>query len=367
MKKEKEGCFMLTEIEKYDKNLVVETDIKEPDIVWFSARELPFSFFGVMYDEEMGCYTRMPQRVATGISAGVSGSLNRCTAGGRVRFRTDSSYIAIRAVMKSGGCMSHMPLTGQSGFDLYRVERNGRDTYYRTFVPPRNMTDGYSSGIYTDRVMTDYTINFPLYDGVKELYVALKRDAHLAISTPYRDLPPVVYYGSSITQGGCTSRPGLAYEATICRRLNRDYLNMGFSGSAKGEPRLAEYFATLPMSMFVCDYDYNAPSAEHLEATHYPFYEIIRAKNPTVPYLMISRHTAHRSENADRRREVIRASYERAKANGDENVYFLDGDSFFPDECRDSCTVDTIHPNDLGFYFMARAIGDALAKILKKQ
>ena len=212
-----------------------------------------------------------------------------------------------------------------------------------------------------------YTINFPLYNDVDELLIGIKEGSTLSEGLPYVDAAPMIFYGSSITQGGCASRPGLAYEATICRKLNRNYLNMGFSGSAKGEPRLAEYLATLPMSIFVCDYDYNAPTAEHLEATHYPFYEIIRRKNPTVPYLMISRHTSHRSENADRRRAVIRASYERAKANGDENVYFLDGDSFFPDEWRDSCTVDTVHPNDLGFYFMAKGIGDAIAEILEKQ
>jgi len=363
---------MLTEIEKYDKNLVVETDIKEPDIVWFSARELPFSFFGVMYDEEMGCYTRMPQRVATGISAGVSGSLNRCTAGGRVRFRTDSSYIAIRAVMKSGGCMSHMPLTGQSGFDLYRVERNGRDTYYRTFVPPRNMTDGYSSGIYTDRVMTDYTINFPLYDGVKELYVALKRDAHLAISTPYRDLPPVVYYGSSITQGGCASRPGNSYQAIIGRRLCMDHVNLGFSGSAKGEPAMAEYIKDLPMSAFVMDYDHNTNNEEHLQQTHEPFFRIVREANPTLPIVIVSAPNVllKGDERFDygrftARREIIRKTYENALAAGDKNVYFVDGGELFEGEEWDGCTVDGTHPNDLGFYRMAMRIGKELEGIFE--
>ena len=235
-------------------------------------------------------------------------------------------------------------------------------------MPPVDMKDGFESVIETRlSEKAEILIHFPLYANVKRLYIGIEEGSALEAAAEYTVPTPVVYYGSSITQGGCASRPGLSYEAIICRRLNRDYLNMGFSGSAKGEPSMAEYLATLPMSVFVCDYDYNAPSAEHLEATHYPFYEIIRAKNPDVPYLMVSRHTAIRAEHVDRRRAVIRASYEKARANGDQNVYFLDGDSFFPDEWRDSCTVDTTHPNDLGFHFMAIGIGNALAEILKKQ
>jgi hypothetical protein len=262
-----------------------------------------------------------------------------------------------------------MTMIGVSGFDLYLDDPDTKKSrYIHTFKPTVTMTQGYEDIYRTsgDGTMRHYTINFPLYNDVNEVYLGLKEGSTISAGLSYNGEAPIIFYGSSITQGGCASRPGNSYEAMICRRLNRDHLNMGFSGSAKGEPALAEYFAKLPMSLFVCDYDYNAPTVEHLEATHYPFYEIIRAKNPDLPYLMVSRHTAHRSLNADRRREVIRASYEKAKANGDENVYFLDGDSFFPDEWRDACTVDTVHPNDLGFYFMACAIGDVIADILKK-
>jgi len=349
-----------------DKNMWLSEDVNKDGAVFYNVKESPFTIYGLYRPTAEPVFKRIPDELST-VSDGVA-YLYRNTAGGRVRFATNSPYVIIAMKTHKVHKVSHMTLMAHAGFDLYEDFADGSSQYVHSFIPPADMTAGYESKYHCpDEMLHHYTLNFPLYNDVDELLIGIKEGSTLSEGLPYDGKLPIIFYGSSITQGGCTSRPGLAYEATICRRLNRDYLNMGFSGSAKGEPRLAEYFATLPMSMFVCDYDYNAPSAEHLEATHYPFYEIIRAKNPTVPYLMISRHTAHRSENADRRREVIRASYERAKANGDENVYFLDGDSFFPDECRDSCTVDTIHPNDLGFYFMARAIGDALAKILKKQ
>ncbi|MBE6581242.1 MAG: hypothetical protein E7650_06480 [Ruminococcaceae bacterium] len=361
-------------IEDIDKNLVVETTITEPDLVWLDVREAPFVLYGVRYDEAQGRFVRMPQEVANEISAGVSGGLNRCTAGGRVRFRTNSRYIAIKAVMKNGAPMVHMPLTGQSGFDLYRVDKKGKDTYYRTFVPPRGMSEGYASAHWLESGdVYDYTINFPLYDGVKELYVALKKEALLEAPTPYAIEKPVVYYGSSITQGGCASRPGNAYQAIISRKLGVDHINLGFSGSAKGEIKMAEYIATLDMSAFVLDYDHNTNNEEHLAATHEPFFKVIRAAHPDLPIVIVSapnvllkgderfsygRFTA--------RRAIIRRTYENALLAGDNKVWFIDGAQLFKGEDWDACTVDGTHPNDLGFQRMAVRIGRDLKKALQQ-
>ncbi len=355
-------------IEDIDKNLVVETTITEPDLVWFDAKDLPFALHGVFYDEKEARYRRVPSDVAEATSTGVVG-LSRQTAGGRVRFRTDSPYIAIRAVMDNTSLMSHMPLTGQSGFDIYRVLDDGKDTYYRSFVPPRGVSEGYSSGHFTDGVYRDYTINFPLYDRVKELYIALKRTAHVSAPTPYKYEKPVVYYGSSITQGGCASRPGNAYQAIISREFSCDHINLGFSGSAKGEASMAEFIAGLPMSVFVLDYDHNAPTLEHLENTFYPFYRIVREKNPALPIVFVSASDILRDTTGKGRytlsRDLIRREYERARAEGDENVYFIDGAELFAGEEWDACTVDGTHPNDLGFYRMAKRIGKEVGALLK--
>ena len=349
-----------------DKRMWFSETAGEPDAVFYDIRKAPFRIYGLYRPTTEPVFKRLPDELAS-ISDGVA-YLYRNTAGGRVRFATDSPYLILRMKSHKVHKFAHMTATAGAGFDLYEDFSDKRSVFRHAFIPPTTMTEGYEAKYANaDGVLHFYTLNFPLYNDMDELWIGVKEGSTLTEGLSYDGEKPIVYYGSSITQGGCASRPGNAYEAMICRRLNRDYLNMGFSGSAKGEPAMAEYLATLPMSLFVCDYDYNAPTPEHLEATHYPFYEIIRAKNPTVPYLMVTRHTAHPSKDAALRREIIRASYEKAKANGDENVYFLDGNTFFPDDCRDSCTVDTTHPNDLGFYFMARAIGDAIAEILQKQ
>ena len=352
-------------IEEIDKNLVVNTDITEPDIVWVDIKQAPFVISGVIYDEKRGCYTRMPQEIADQVSEGVA-YLNTNTAGGRVRFRTNSDFIGIRAVMNNNELMSHITLAGQSGFDLYRrTDGENMECFYHAFIPPMGMSTGYSAPFSTDGAMADYTINFPLYDGVKELYIALKKDAVISEPTPYRHTVPVVYYGSSITQGGCASRPGNSYQAIISRRLDTEYMNLGFSGSCRAEDCMVQYLAGLKMSVFVCDYDHNTPDVEHLKKTHMPLYRAVRAKQPELPIIFVSAPDMLMApERFAIRREVIRETYQTAINEGDKNVYFIDGAELFEGEAWDSCTVDGCHPNDLGFYRMAMRIEKEIVRCL---
>ncbi len=181
---------------------------------------------------------------------------------------------------------------------------------------------------------------------------------------------PIVIYGSSIVHGTAATRPGLVYPSILSRELNADVRNLGFSGNAKGEEVLARWMAEQPMSVFISDYDHNAPDPEHLAATHYPLYRIIREKNPDVPYIMITRPNYWTNTTGEkdvlRRRDVIMRSYLKAREEGDENVYFIDGSSFFSTkECYD-LSVDGTHPNDAGFLRMAEVIAALIRHIFMK-
>ena len=118
--------------------------------------------------------------------------------------------------------------------------------------------------------------------------------------------------------------------------------------------------------MLVLEYDHNAPSADFLEQTHRPFYEYVRAQKPELPIVMMSSPDFDYISQAEQRRAIIRATYDYAVANGDRNVYFLDGETFFGTTDRHSCTTDTIHPNDLGAFRMASVIRPVLEEILSK-
>ena len=354
-------------IEELDENLRIETDITEPDLVWLDALQAPLKLEGVFYDETLGCFLRMPDAIAQTVSEGVT-LLNHHTAGGRIRFRSDSPCIAIRAEMENNELMSHITLIGQSGFDLYhRIPEIGEDLFLQSFRPPMGMKAGFSSLVETKGGLRDYTINFPLYDGVKRLFVALKKGSILEPPTPYRLKKPVLYYGSSITQGGCASRPGNSYQAILSRRLDTDHINLGFSGNGRAEPSMARYLATLDPCVFVCDYDYNCLSPEHLWQSHKPLFDTVRAAHPALPIILISSPTIIKEPEAfAERRRAVKATYDQAVAQGDINVWFIDGAELLAGPCWDSCTVDGVHPNDLGFYRMAMRIEQTLKPVLEK-
>ena len=340
-------------IEKFDKNFAVEKTIDETGISFFDVCGKPFFVSGVFHD---GVFRRMPGKAAAEVSEAVK-DMHTNTAGGSVHFKTDSKRIAIKCTMNYISNLANMPAIGVRGFDIYV-----NNVYYKSFVPPFETKDGYESAVdFANSGMKNVTINFPLYNNVSDLYVGLETGSKCLEYNPYTIEKPVVYYGSSITQGGCASRPGMSYQAIISRRLGCRYINLGFSGSAKGEPKMAEYIAGLDMSAFVLDYDHNAPNAQHLKNTHENFFRIIRDKNPDLPIIMICQHDKNLAE-ADLRRSIILDTYNNAKADGDENVYFVDGFEFFP---NNDCTVDGCHPSDYGFSFMAEKIGGVLEKVLK--
>ena len=353
-----------------DRLMYGESNIKESDVKYYDVMEQPFELYGFYEPRKLGGYQRLPDEIGKNVNDGVA-RLYTNTAGGRARFSTDSQYVVVRAEFPSVYRAGHFALCASSGFDLYVDDPNGgRSRYYGLFRGEAKMTDGFAAILrFPDRRLRHLTLNFPLYNDVSRVWVGLQEDAVVGGGAKYRNVLPVVFYGSSITQGACASRPGNCYENMISRRLNIDYLNLGFSGNGKAEDLIVDYMADLPMSVFVSDYDHNAPNVEYLRATHCKMYQRIREKNPDLPYVMITRPDFVKDfekgylASIDRR-DVIIDTFRYAREQGDRNVYFIDGESFFAGEWEDSCTVDGTHPNDLGFSKMAAVIGEILDRIL---
>lgn len=348
-----------------DRNMIVATTLTETDLRFYDVRKAPFRIYGLWDPQNEPVFKRLPDEIGTGVNPGVK-TLYLQTAGGRVRFSTDSQYVAIKTVQPYIKHMDHMPLSGSSGFDLYLDTEVGSH-YSHTFRVPTSAKDGYESiARFPDRKMRYFTINFPSYCAVDALYIGLQEGAAVGEGRTYREMDPIYYYGSSITQGGCASHPGLAYQNIISRRLNADFVNLGFSGSGRGEPVICRWMAEQKMSIFVSDYDHNAPNADHLQKTHYPLYAAIREKHPDIPYIMISRPDFDpNNANTVACRSVIYDTYTQALAAGDKNVHFIDGASLFRGPYEDSCTVDRCHPNDLGFMLMADHIGRVIERVMR--
>ena len=342
-----------------DPNFLLGSKLSENEFTWFNAQSEPFEIRG-LEQHEGEVYRRVPDEIAEKVSEGV---LFLCahTAGGRVRFFTDSKRIAVRVQSLGPFLMSHMPLTGISGVDVYL------NKVFSGSIRPENPNGGWFEGFIQNKAgEAEVEINLPLYNGVKTVLIGLEKNAAVKKACPYKYDKPVVYYGSSITQGGCASRPGNSYQGFLSRWLDTDHINLGFSGNGKGEPQMAEFIAKHEMSAFVMDYDHNAPNVEHLKNTHENFFKIIRNSHPTLPVIFVSKpDNGKNPEDDEMRNEVIQETYKKALLDGDRNVWYVDGRKLFGCE-PDACTVDTCHPNDLGFYKMAEGIYPFLKAALEK-
>lgn len=349
----------MRDISEVDSNLKVDTEVDKSGLRFYDVSEEPFKVYGVI--KENGMYRRLPKAVAKEVNEGIYRDLHTNTAGGRVRFKTNSKTVVISAIMSGVACMGHMPMTGSAGFDMYI-----QGEYYHTFVPPATMKNGYESRYdFKDNKMRDIIINFPLYSNVLDLKVGVDEGTEIQKGEEYKIKKPVLYYGSSITQGGCASRPGNSYQSVISRKLDCDFINLGFSGNALGEESIANYIADTDMSVFVYDYDHNAPTAEHLKSTHKRMFDIIRSKQPNLPVIFVTRPTdCGNAEETKVRRDVIYDTYITAKNSGDNNVYFADGNDIFNYIDRHMFSVDGCHPNDFGFWCMAEVIGKLVKEAL---
>lgn len=330
----------------------------------FNALEKPFSITGVSFDGEQ--FVRMPKDIAESVNSGVA-YLYANTSGGRIRFITDSTKITLTAILPQLSKMDHMPSTGSSCFDLYA----GSDYIGPFRSPYKQRDDGLFEGSATIKLKTsamrDITINFPLYNCVSAVYISLDENSVVACPKPEKHQKPVVFYGSSITQGGCASHPGNAYANILSRRLDANIINLGFSGNCKGEPQMAEYISTLDMSAFVYDYDHNAYTVEHLEKTHENFFKIMRKNNPDLNIIIVTAANYFKGDEKEKRKEIIYRTYENAVRAGDSNVFFIDGYEMYKPVGEEYCTVDGCHPNDLGFFCMANSVEKVLADILNKK
>ena len=341
--------------------------------VFHSAFLPPFRTYGLLPTSEASpSPRRMPKEIAEAVSANVA-SFSAHTTGGRIHFATDAKSICIKAKISGHReAVEVQTAISRAGIDLYTQTPFGDLAYLTTFgypthTDPMASDEGYEKKLMQDGVMTDYVLYLPLYSAVYELSIGLPQGSRLAAPRyEYRNDAPIVYYGSSITHGASASRPGLTYEAIISRRYHLDFVNLGFAGSALAEDAMIDYLASLDEpSVFVCDYDYNAPTAEHYAATHEKLYQAVRAAHPELPILIVTAPVSSVTKRADRRR-IAMQTYLNAVANGDERVFYLDGASMMADDFTEDALIDYVHPTDLGFRRMAYAIGNAVDDMMRK-
>ncbi len=358
----------VTNMSAIDGNYAIPKAYKE-DTVFYDVRMSPFKIYGLYNPETEPVFRRIPEDVAKEMGYGVP-FLHLNTTGGRVRFKTDSPYISIRAVMPRPVVAPHHAMSGSLGFDVYADGLHVRSAFppvgYEGYAPVFDIDRDFNSLVSFDLPagedgMRDITVYMPLYTGIDSMEIGVAPDAVIAEGNEYKYKTPIVFYGSSITHGCAATRPSNSYTAIVANRLDSDFINLGFSGNARGDDAIAEYISALDMSLFVYDYDHNAPTIEHLKKTHKPMFDKIRKANPNLPIIMMSRPDHIKLPDKAERTAVVRATYDAAIADGDKNVYFIDGIELFDNTLRENSTVDGTHPTDIGFASMAERVLKAIS------
>ena len=372
-------------ISDLDKNFKAEP-INGQDFHFIDVTKAPFSLEGLPWRDGDTPYYRLPSHITPEALAKSMTSLMpetedmaltwgktlvelaKHTSGACVRFRTNSKSIALRATLRCSCDMSHMPRMGSAGFDLYQGADSEPMIHVASVAVDPSELNGNVQRVFnlsTEKVMKNSLLNLPLYGGVVKLELGLEPDAVLEAPLPHKVPKPVLFYGSSITQGGCASRPGNQYSSLLCRAVDAEQINQGYSGNAKGQPLMAETIASLDLSCLVLDYDHNAPTPAHLRKTHENFFRIIRGKHPDLPVIFLTRPSYWQNpEEVREREEVIRTTWLHAIKNGDTHVWYIPGRDMIGSVDYDACTVDRCHPNDIGFYRMYRRVLPVLKEAL---
>ncbi|MEF3311202.1 SGNH/GDSL hydrolase family protein [Paenibacillus sp. GYB004] len=340
-------------------------------VTWHSPANPPFRINGFAWYGEEGKYRRLPQAPRVAIPPAVDKFAN-CASGGQIRFRTDSSGLALRVKLSGLADLNHMPATSQCGFDCY-IDIGERQLFHSSSRYDRTKQD-YEIVMYQkmERRLRDVTLYFPLYQGVEEVSVGLDRDGIIAEPAAYASDKRVVVYGTSITQGASAARPGMSYTNILSRRIPLEFINLGFSASGRGEPEVAMLVGDIPNpACLVLDYEANCPRPEHLEKTLPEFIRIYRDAHPDVPILVVSkiRYARELFDDAllNKRlsmQAIQRETVERLNRHGDQNVFFYDGSGLLGDHFHE-CTVDGVHPTDLGFMRIADGLTPVLQKLLE--
>lgn len=333
---------------------------------FFDITDAPLKLYGLaVADKEKRQFWKLPPSIIEQFPQ--YDILGKRSTGGRVRFQTDAKQICVCMTLEQTKEDINIPLSGSAGADIYTG--TGKTSVYRGYLAPAEHMDREISAEKTFQLsgrMEVVTINLPRNDHLLSLKVGIEEHDSLLPAPEYKFSKSIVFYGSSITEGGCAPRVGTAYTSVVSRWLDADYVNMGFSGKARGEIDFAKYLAAMDnMGIFVMDYDHNAPSPEHLLETHESFFKEIRSANPKLPVVILSRPDTDKDpEDSEKRKKIIKTTYDHAKAAGDKNVWFIDGGTLFGEEGRAECTVDGTHPNALGFMRMAEHIYPVLEQIL---
>jgi len=296
--------------------------------------------------------------------------LSKASAGITVRFHSNSTSISLKWTILNDFDMPHMASTGIKGIDLYTKYNNkwryvtsagalvGQKKYQNNEVASDSINE-YELITNISSEFREYKLFLPLYDGVTKLEIGIDSDAQIKKATP-NTKKPIVFYGTSITQGGCASRPGMAHTNIISRRLDVDCINFGFSGNGRMEIPIIELISEIKASVYVIECLQNM-NIKQVKERVLPLVKIIRKKQPSTPIIFVE-NMMYKTAFLDKTIETeliqenlaLKNEYDKILKNGFQNIFYIE--DMKADGMDNEGTVDGVHLTDLGFLRYANYI-----------
>jgi hypothetical protein len=348
---------------------IIAAETAAPTIHWTDIRE--FGLEGQGWRDTKDPYDRLPARAEGRVRQPVW-DLSHHSAGMHVRFVTDAPEIHARWTLRSSQLsMVHMAATGVSGLDLYVKTETG-DWRWLAVGRPEAQSNTAALVKSLPAGSREYLLYLPLYNGVKSVEIGVPEGTSCARAGAWGpgERKPMLFYGTSILHGACASRPGMAHSEILGRRFHFPHLNLGFSGNGRMEPEVADLLAELDPSVYVLDCLPNMNAAEVTERVE-PFIRTLRAKHPKTPIVLVEDRSyadaflvTSKRERNDTSRAALQAAYQRLRTSGIRDLHYVPGQHLLGDDGEG--TVDSSHPNDLGFMRQADVLGRVLKPLLKK-
>ena len=290
-------------------------------------------------------------------------NLSKASAGITVRFHSNSTSINLKWTVLNDLDMPHMASTGIKGIDLYTKYNNkwryvttagalvGLKTYQNKSIPVDSINE-YELIKNMSSDFREYKLFLPLYDGVTKLEVGIDSTASIEKASPSA-VKPIVFYGTSITQGGCASRPGMAHTNIISRKLDVDCINYGFSGNGRMETPIVELISEIDAHFYVIECMQNMDSEQVSERVR-PLVDMIRSNHPYTPIVLVENMmytTAFLDQTIEttliQENEALKNEFDKIIKRGTPNIFYIkDNKDFLLDN---EGTVDGVHLTDLGF------------------
>jgi hypothetical protein len=330
------------------------------------ARELRIE--GQGFADTAAPWDRLPARARSIVRAEVW-DLSRHSAGIAVRFATDARSIAVHWRLAPGErALVHMPATGASGVDLYA--RSDAGWRWLGCGQPR-AEDNVARFTHGLEGIREFLLYLPLFHAVLEVGIEVPVGAKLDRPAPRPEAAraPIVFYGTSITQGASASRPGMCHVAMLGRQLDREVVNLGFSGQGRLDLELADLLGEIAAAVYVLDCLPNL-DAKDVTARAVAFVRQLRQRRPETPIVLVEDRTLadawarpeRAAAHADRR-AALRAAFTALQAAGVGNLHHQEGHLLLGDDAE--ATVDGSHPTDLGFARQAAAMLPLLRGLLR--